>query len=121
VISVVIPLYNKERHIARAIQSVLGQTHRDLELIVINDGSTDGSEKTAERYTDPRIQLVHQANAGVSAARNRGIAEARAELVAFLDAYDEWLPEHLAAINRPAKKQPECGAYCTWVALPDTK
>lgn len=111
--AVVIPLYNKARHIKRALDSVLAQTFKDFEVIVVNDGSTDRSEKVVERCTDQRIRLVNQANAGAAAARNRGIAEARADLIAFLDADDEWLPEHLAAISRLAKKYPECGAYCT--------
>jgi len=112
-LSVVIPLYNKARYIRRALDSVLAQTFEDFEVIVVNDGSTDGSEKVVERYTDPRVRLVSQENVGECAARNRGIAEARANLVAFLDADDEWLPGHLAAISRLAEKYPECGAYCT--------
>jgi len=112
-VSIVIPLYNKTRDIRRALDSVLAQTFEDFEVIVVNDGSTDGSEKVVERYADRRVRLVNQANAGVSAARNRGIAEARADLIAFLDADDEWLPGHLAALNRLATKYPECGAYCT--------
>jgi glycosyltransferase involved in cell wall biosynthesis len=66
-----------------------------------------------KRFTDPRIRLVRQENAGVSAARNRGIAEARAELIAFLDADDEWSSEHLATIHRLAGQHPQCGAYAT--------
>ena len=111
--SVVIPLYNKARHISRALDSVLAQTCQDFELVVVNDGSTDGSERVVERYADPRIRLVQQANAGVSAARNRGIAEARADLIAFLDADDEWLPGHLETILRLRRKCPGCGAYAT--------
>lgn len=112
-VSVVIPLFNKERHVARAIQSVLNQTHRDSELVVIDDGSTDGSANVVESFSDPRIRLVRQQNAGPSAARNRGIAEARADLIAFLDADDEWLPEHLATILRMRRRFPDCGAYAT--------
>ena len=112
-VSVVIPLYNKVRHIERALDSVLAQTHPEFEVIVVNDGSTDGSERVVEQYTDPRIRLVNQENAGVSVARNRGITEAKGELVAFLDADDEWLPEHLATICRLKSKYPECGAYAS--------
>lgn len=117
VISVVIPLYNKVRHIKRALDSVLAQTHHEFEVIVVNDGSTDGSEKVVGEYADPRIRLVSQENAGVSAARNRGITEAEGELVAFLDADDEWLPEHLATMYRLGSKHPECGACASsyWV------
>jgi len=115
-ISVVIPLYNKARHISRALDSVLGQTHQDYEVVVVNDGSTDGSEDIVRRYSDPRIRMVfreHVDSGGGHAARNLGIAESRADLIAFLDADDEWLPEHLATIVRLSEKYPECGAYAS--------
>jgi len=119
VISVVIPLYNKARHIRRALDSVLAQTSQDLEVIVVNDGSTDGSDDVVRRYTEPRLRLVNQENAGASAARNRGIAEARADLIAFLDADDEWLQGHLATIVRLSERFPECGAYATAYEMVD--
>ena len=112
-LTVVIPLYNKARHIRRAIDSALAQTYTALEIIVVNDGSTDGSQEVVRQCADPRIRLVDQENAGVSAARNRGIAESMGELVAFLDADDEWLPDHLATICRLAAEHPECGAYAS--------
>jgi|WetSurMetagenome_2_1015567.scaffolds.fasta_scaffold95355_2 glycosyltransferase involved in cell wall biosynthesis len=118
-VSVVIPLYNKERHIARAVESVLDQTYGDLELIVVDDGSTDASGAVAERIRDSRIRLIRQRNVGLSAARNRGIAEARTDLIAFLDADDEWLPEHLETIRRLSKEYPECGAYATTTSTVD--
>jgi glycosyltransferase involved in cell wall biosynthesis len=122
-ISVVIPLYNKARYVKRALDSVLAQTHQDFEVVVVNDGSTDGSEKVVRQYRGARIRLVSQENAGEGAARNRGIAEARADLIAFLDADDEWLPEHLIAISRLAQGYPECGAFCTnhWTIGTDGK
>jgi glycosyltransferase involved in cell wall biosynthesis len=107
------PLYNKERDVARAIRSVLAQTFADYELIVVNDGSTDRSVNAVATFNDPRIRLVHQANKGVSAARNRGVAEARAELVAFLDADDEWMPEFLSTVIRMHTADGECGVYAT--------
>ena len=112
-VSVVIPLYNKERHIARAIESALNQTYCDFELIIVDDGSTDGGARVVEAIRDPRVRLITQANAGVSMARNRGIAAARADLIAFLDADDEWLPGFLETILRLARRHPECGAYAT--------
>jgi glycosyltransferase involved in cell wall biosynthesis len=118
--SVVIPLYNKERHIARAIESVLSQTLGDFELIVVDDGSTDGSARVAKGFNDHRIRFLsreHVNSSGGHAARNLGIAEARADLVAFLDADDEWLPEHLETIKRLAEKHPECGAYATGYSM----
>ncbi len=111
--SVVIPLYNKVSYIWRAVHSVLGQTVSNFELIVVDDGSTDDGARVVETIRDPRIRLVKQENGGECAARNRGIAEARSELVAFLDADDEWLPEHLETIKRLSEKYPECGAYAT--------
>lgn len=101
--SVVIPLYNKEKHIQRAIKSVLSQTYQNFELIVVDDGSTDGSFEAASAIQDPRIRIIRQENRGVSAARNRGIMESESEWVAFLDADDEWLPSFLEVINRLIK------------------
>ena len=116
-ISVVMPLYNKERDVARAIRSALAQTFTDFELIVVNDGSTDLSVEAVATFNDPRIQLVHQENKGVSEARNRGVSEARAELVAFLDADDEWLPEFLATVWHLSICQPDSAAFATGYLL----
>ncbi len=113
IFSVVIPLYNKERHIQRAINSVLKQTYHEFELIVVNDGSTDSSVHMVRQIQDPRIKLLCQQNAGVSAARNRGINEARGELIAFLDADDAWRPNFLDTIMRLRKNYPNSGAYST--------
>lgn len=112
-ITVVIPLYNKAPHVARALNSVLAQTFNDFEVIVIDDGSTDDGAVIVKEFEDPRIRLIQQKNQGVSAARNKGIDESRAELIAFLDADDEWLPEFLETIVRIRKKYPEAGLYGT--------
>ena len=104
-VAVVIPLYDQRRHVERAIRSVLGQSVGDFELIVVDDGSTDGSGEVVQKQRDPRLRLVrrdHVDSGGGHAARNLGIAESRADLVAFLDADDEWLPGHLATILRLA-------------------
>jgi glycosyltransferase involved in cell wall biosynthesis len=118
-VSVVIPLFNKERHIARAVQSVFDQTYGDFELVVVDDGSTDAGVSVVEAIQDPRIRLMRQKNAGVSAARNLGIAAARADLIAFLDADDEWLPDHLETIRRLSVEYPACGAFATTTAEAD--
>jgi glycosyltransferase involved in cell wall biosynthesis len=112
-VSVVIPLYNKGPYIARALNSVLAQTFQDFEVIVVDDGSTDDGAEVVRSFEDPRIRLIQQENRGVSAARNRGIEVARAELIAFLDADDEWLAGHLKILVRLRAKYPEAGAYGT--------
>lgn len=111
--SVVIPLYNKERQIAGTLRSVFAQTCADYEIIVVDDGSTDGSASVVESLHDPRIRLIRQANAGVSAARNLGIAEARGEYIALLDADDEWRPDYLATIAALIRKYPQCDVFAT--------
>lgn len=112
-LSVIIPLYNKGPHIKRALQSVLDQTFQDFEIIVIDDGSTDDGASKVRSCTDPRVHLIQQENHGVSAARNRGIAESTTDTIAFLDADDEWNPEFLEHIRDLQKKFPEAGAYVT--------
>lgn len=112
-VSVVIPLYNKCHHIHRAIDSVLAQTFADFELIVVDDGSTDGSGVAVRRCADPRIRLIVQENAGVSAARNRGAAEAKSKLVAFLDADDEWQPDFLETVLKLRNRFPQASVWST--------
>lgn len=96
--SVVIPLYNKAHTIERTLRSVFAQTYQKFEVIVINDGSTDGGEEIVEKIEDQRIRLISQENLGVSAARNRGIRESKYEWIAFLDGDDEWMPTFLEKI-----------------------
>lgn len=112
-VSVVMPLFNKEREVLRAINSVIGQVFDDFELIVVDDGSTDSGPKIVSSCSDPRIRMVSQANAGVSAARNLGVELARAGLIAFLDADDEWRPEFLATVLRLRTECQECAVYAT--------
>lgn len=112
-ISVVIPLYNKAATIERAINSVLNQTIQDFELIVVNNGSTDGGEKIVRQIDDNRLKLIEQENLGVSMARNRGIAEAQYNYIAFLDADDEWMPTFLETVLAMQEIFPECSVFAT--------
>jgi len=120
VFSVVIPLYNKELYIARTIQSVLDQTYKEFEIIIVDDGSTDRSVAEVKKIDDERIRIVGQKNAGVSAARNRGIKEARYDLIAFLDADDEWLSSHLQELIQLKNDFPECQVFATNYKIIDT-
>jgi len=110
-LSIVIPLYNKEFSIARAIHSVLAQTHKEFELIVVNDGSTDNSLEEARKINDHRIKIVNQKNKGVSAARNRGVEKATSDFVCLLDADDEWKPGFLKAMASLISNEPEASMY----------
>ena len=112
-ISVVIPLYNKEKYILRTITSVLNQTISPAEIIIVDDGSTDNSANEVEKINDSRVRLVRQENAGEGAARNRGVAESKRDLIAFLDADDEWKPDFLLYIQKLRNNFPDCGAYAT--------
>lgn len=94
-ISVVVPLYNKAAYIDRCLNSILGQSYADFELIVVNDGSTDGSERAVELRRDRRVRLVSQPNAGPGEARNHGARLAEGRLLAFLDGDDAWHPDYL--------------------------
>lgn len=95
-VSVIVPLYNKGQTIQRSLESITAQTFPDFEGIIVDDGSTDSGPEIVAAYPDPRFRLIRQTNAGPGAARNRGLTEAQAPLVAFLDADDVWHPEYLA-------------------------
>ncbi len=94
-VSVIVPLFNKEQTVEASLRSLAAQTFSDFEAIVVDDGSTDRGPEIVRSFTDARIRLIRQSNAGPGAARNRGIAEARSPYLAFLDADDEWLPDYL--------------------------
>ncbi len=92
-VTVVIPAYNAERFLRATLESLRAQTFRDFQTVVVDDGSTDNTSGLVREY--PEVRLVTQPNAGVAAARNRGVRETRSEWVAFLDADDLWMPEKL--------------------------
>lgn len=116
-ISVVMPLYNKVAEVERALRSVVEQSLSPCEIIVVDDGSTDGSGAIVERLIkecpDAGIRLITQKNSGVSAARNRGIEEAKGDYVALLDADDWWLSGYIAEVCRLMEYYPDADAYAT--------
>jgi glycosyltransferase involved in cell wall biosynthesis len=111
--SVIMPLYNKRAEVERALHSVLAQTLVPMEIVVVDDGSTDGSAAVVKSIGSPLIKLISQPNAGVSAARNRAMTEAGGDYFAFLDADDEWRPGFLAEIAALIEEFPDAGLYCT--------
>jgi len=114
-VSVVIPTHNRGELLARAVDSALAQTVDDIEVLVVDDGSIDGTRALIEDYADPRVRyLAHDANRGVSAARNTGVEAARGDYVAFLDSDDEWLPRKLDRQLSALDDRGEgwVGAYC---------
>lgn len=109
--SVIIPLYNKAAYIEKAVESVLGQTYVDFELIVVDDGSADDGAQRAERLNDSRMRVVGQANAGVSTARNNGVRMSKGKYICFLDA-DDWWDEHfLEEMAALTQRHPDAGIY----------
>ena len=138
VFSVIIPLFNKAPYIRKALESVLAQTYTDYELIIVDDGSTDGSFTIAKQFIDERLKikgkensgaetngyklspinykLIRQANSGVSAARNNGVAQSHGDYIAFLDADDWWEPTYLERMAQLIEGYPDAGLYaCNYV------
>jgi hypothetical protein len=118
-VSVVVPLFNKACYIERALRSISAQTLSDFEVIVVDDGSTDGGDRIAEGYADPRFRVVRQPNSGPGAARNRGAAEARSPYLAFLDADDAWRPAFLETGVRILDDHPSAVSVSgAWIEFP---
>lgn len=110
--SVIIPTYNRECFIENCVESVLDQSFNNFEVIVINDGSTDRTEKLLRPYND-EIEYIYQENKGVSTARNRGLQEARGKYIAFLDSDDKWTSEKLEVVDENIKQNPEFKIFHT--------
>lgn len=123
VISVVIPLYNRGPYIARAINSVLSQTEQRFEIIVMDGHSTDDGPRIVNLLKDNRIFFHMQSGSGVSSARNEGVCLSRSDFIAFLDADDEWMPDHIETLMKLRNRYPEAGAYTTayMIKLPNSK
>jgi glycosyltransferase involved in cell wall biosynthesis len=111
--TVVIPVFNKRHTLARTVRSVLAQSFDAFELILVDDGSTDGSLETVAEVADPRIRRFRRENSGPGPARNAGIGAARGEWVALLDGDDLWAPDHLAELDRIRDRHPEAGLIGT--------
>ena len=113
-ISVVIPLYNKSHTIVNTLSTVINQIYTDFEIVIVDDGSTDNGVNTiVQHFSDPRIRIINQPNAGVSAARNRGVKESIYKYVAFLDADDEWHPDYLSIMAKTILQYPNAALYCS--------
>jgi glycosyltransferase involved in cell wall biosynthesis len=109
--SVIIPLYNKRDYVRRSINSALTQAYDNYEIIVVDDGSTDGSLEEVENIKDSKIRIIRQSNAGCSAARNAGVKNSKYSYIAFLDADDFWHPGLLNELNSLINRFPDAGIY----------
>ncbi|NEO69724.1 glycosyltransferase [Moorena sp. SIO3H5] len=118
-ISVIVPVYNGEKTILETIQSIQAQTFSDFELIVINDGSTDGTLDVISTVNDHRLKVFSYENGGLPVARNRGIRRSRGEFITFIDADDLWKPDKLELQLAALEKKPEAGVAYSWTAFID--
>ena len=120
-VSVIIPVYNGEHIVLGAVRSALAQTHRNLEVFVIDDGSTDGTSAVLATIDDPRVRTLHQANAGTAAARNLALAQSRGPYIAFLDSDDRWFPDKIETELRVLRDAPEpvAVAYSSYYPVDD--
>lgn len=113
-VSILVACYNAGRHVSAAIESVLAQTWEDFEVIVVDDGSTDKSRGVLSGFTDPRMRVIAQQNAGASCARNRAFAASSAPLVIYFDADDIMGPRHLESLVSRLGDEPDCIAFGRW-------
>ena len=119
--SIIIPVFNKEKFVAKTIKSVLSQTFSDFEIIVINDGSTDKSEAEILAIADERILYFSKKNEGVAVARNLGIAKASADYICFLDADDFWFPNFIETMNQYIQKLPNEKVFACAIEIETNK
>ena len=120
-VSVIIPVYNSMSFLTQTLESVFNQSYQDFEVIIVNDGSTDGINEWISKISDPRVKYISQQNQGPSVARNTGIANAEGMYLAFLDADDLWHPMKLEKQVDILDKNPEVGLVYSWVASLDER
>jgi glycosyltransferase involved in cell wall biosynthesis len=118
-VSVIIPAFNAMKFLDDMLQSIAAQTFQDYEVIIVNDGSSDGIKTWFTQISDPKVKLISQANQGAAVARNTGILQSQAEYIALLDADDLWEPTKLAKQVQILDQEPQIGLVYTWVALVD--
>lgn len=118
-VSVIIPAYNSEDTVLATVESVLNQTFRDLELIVIDDGATDGTVAALSEVTDPRMTIYSFENGGLPTARNRGIEKASGDFLSFIDADDLWTPDKLEKQLKALEENPTAGGAYSWTLIMD--
>jgi glycosyltransferase involved in cell wall biosynthesis len=120
-VSVIIPAYNAIRYLPETLSSVFNQTFSDLEIVIVNDGSTDETERWVKQQTDPRLRVISQENKGASKARNTGILNSEGEYLAFLDSDDLWAPSKLERQVKVLDTYSDTGLVYTWVTSIDEK
>jgi glycosyltransferase involved in cell wall biosynthesis len=118
-VSAIIPVYGAEKYIAATVQSVLDQTYKNFEVLIIDDASPDRSIEICQQFTDPRIKIIRQQNRGLAGARNTGIRHAQGDYLAFLDADDLWLPEKLEKHVEHLENSPSVGVSFSCSAFID--
>lgn len=120
-ISIIVPVYNVEAYLSNCVDSILSQTFRDFELILVDDGSPDRCGEMCDRYaeTDPRVRVIHQANAGVAHARNQGLEYAQGEFITFCDSDDSIGPDHLETLTRLIRETDANSAVVSFIIVPE--
>ena len=113
-VSIIVPIYNKEKYLEKCLDSILGQTYRDLEIILVDDGSTDNSLAICQRYAekDPRIKIYHKPNGGVSSARNLGLEKSTGKYISFVDPDDFIHSEFIERLEMMLVQSDAEIAYC---------
>ena len=124
-LSVIIPLYNKQELIVNCLSSILSQTELPDEIVIVNDGSTDDSLESAKKFIEKnknniKINIINQVNSGVSAARNNGVLASRNNLIAFLDADDEWQPDFIEKMLKLIQQFPDAVMYSSFHRIKDS-